>query len=372
MASRGIHLALRVGAAFALILALVAVSAPSAQAQAIDGDECPYGWSPYKTIKFSPDGYDSRVPNVLRDAGCTFLDEVWAQEPFRNAADFALKVTKTASEYRRDGLLDSRDVQRILAAAIASDVVWSKRPVDNSCNKRIAITFDDGPTIYRSAVLQTLRDKEVPATFFDIGLRILANPQLVRAAVADGHLVLNHTYSHPNVTTLTGPQVRDQILRTEQALASIGTPMPFRLFRPPFLDLNDTARAELDALGYAYGNGPKLVMTDDWLLSVSPQYIVDRVVENLQAGLVVVLHDGAMDSAAGDNVVKALPKIIDEARARGYCFGQMNDEATIEAARLQPERTAIPKVTRPVPYHALYDQGIPGVTPPKPYVTVTP
>ena len=70
---------------------------------------------------------------------------------------------------------------------------------EGSAPRAIALTFDDGPSYYRPATLAHLRAKGVPATFFDTGMRLEANPQIVRFELAEGHTVLGHSYDHPNL-----------------------------------------------------------------------------------------------------------------------------------------------------------------------------
>src|SRR4051812_32839485 len=77
---------------------------------------------------------------------------------------------------------------------------------NTKCHQWMAVTFDDGPSHYRTATLRTLRSKHVPATFFDVGMRVAANPQFAGFEAREGHLVLNHTWSHPRLTTLTPAQ----------------------------------------------------------------------------------------------------------------------------------------------------------------------
>src|SRR4051794_21215930 len=86
------------------------------------------------------------------------------------------------------------------------------------CTQWMALTFDDGPSFYRTQTLRTLRAKRVPATFFDVGMRVAANPQFAQFEARQGHLVLNHTWSHPHLSALTAPQIDSQVVRTQEVL----------------------------------------------------------------------------------------------------------------------------------------------------------
>ena len=161
-------------------LALLAGAAP-ASAQQPPADACPYGWSTEQTVAFSPHGPDSGVLNPVDPQGCTLLDVVWNAEPFRTHGDFVRVVAETARDYQRAGLLTWREVVRIIAVAVRTDVGGRRDDsIDNSCPNRVAVTFDDGPSFYRSQTLAVLRNRQVPATFFDIGMRVDANPHMAR------------------------------------------------------------------------------------------------------------------------------------------------------------------------------------------------
>jgi peptidoglycan/xylan/chitin deacetylase (PgdA/CDA1 family) len=205
-------------------------------------------------------------------------------------------------------------------------------------------------------------------------MRIDANPHLARAEARERHLVLNHTYSHPNLGQSTPESIRRQLLEAEAAAAAAGAPFPFKVLRPPFLSANAQVRAEAAALGYTVintgadtGTG-RLVLFNDWLLATTAEQIRANAERNLRRGVTFLLHDGPIDSPAGAAVVSALPRIIDDARRRGFCFGQLDRTGQVVAARHVPTREPIPSVTAPVPYLALSDTSI---TPPEPYVIVT-
>jgi peptidoglycan/xylan/chitin deacetylase (PgdA/CDA1 family) len=239
----------------------------------------------------------------------------------------------------------------------------------NTCRQWIALTFDDGPSSYRTTTLRTLRRKHVPATFFDVGMRVAANPQFASFEAREGHLVLNHTWSHPHLPTLTPAQVRSQVLRTQRVFRKASAPMPFKLLRPPFGDINDAVSAELARLGYRHVNWD--VVAVDWDVATTSDEIRDTIVSAFRPGLVILMHDGPIDSAAGAAVEAALPQVIDRARQSGYCFGQLNRVGTVVPASLPGSRTPIPEVINPVPYLPLGPTSG-GQLPPKPYVIVDP
>lgn len=350
-------------------LALLAGAAP-ASAQQPPADACPYGWSTEQTVAFSPHGPDSGVLNPVDPQGCTLLDVVWNAEPFRTHGDFVRVVAQTARGYQRAGLLTWREAVRIIAVAVRTDVGGRRDDsIDNSCSNRVAVTFDDGPSFYRSQTLAVLRNRQVPATFFDIGMRVDANPHMARFEAKERHLVLNHTYSHPNLTQISLESVRRQILATEAALAHAGAPMPFRLLRPPFGASNAAVQAVAAELGYGLNGLSGVILSFDWLPTTTAAQIRDTIVSGLRPGGVVLMHDGPIDSPVGAAVIEALPQIIDAARQRGYCFGVLDRESRVVAERHVPTHRRIPSVVNPVPYLPLIPEAA-GLTPPRPYVFV--
>jgi peptidoglycan/xylan/chitin deacetylase (PgdA/CDA1 family) len=237
------------------------------------------------------------------------------------------------------------------------------------CTGWMALTFDDGPSYYRTRTLRTLRAERVPATFFDVGMRVAANPQFAGFEAREGHLVLNHTWSHPHLPTLTPAQVESQVLRTQEVLRKAGAPMPFKLLRPPFGDVDAAVDAQLTSLGYHHVNWD--VVATDWDVATTSAEIRDTIVQAFRPGLVILMHDGAIDSANGPADEAALPQIINRARYQGYCFGRLDPVGTVVPARYRGSRAPIPEVINPVPYLPLQSYSR-GQVPPSPYVIVDP
>ena len=238
-----------------------------------------------------------------------------------------------------------------------------------SCERRVALTFDDGPSVYRTQTLRTLRRKGVPATFFDVGMRVAANPQFAGFEAREGHLVLNHTYSHSRLTDISAAQIRSEVLRTQRVFADAGAPLPFKLLRPPYGAVDDSVTATLSRLGYRSVLWDVLAV--DWDVATTSEQIRDTIVAGLRPGAVVLMHDGPIDSAAGAAVQVALPRIVDDARRLGFCFGLLDMNGGVVAARLPRSTAAIPRVINPVPYLPLSETSR-GQLPPRPYVIVQP
>jgi peptidoglycan-N-acetylglucosamine deacetylase len=180
----------------------------------------------------------------------------------------------------------------------------------------VRLTFDDGPVRPNTPrVLNVLSNYRVKATFFVVGQRARRYPRLVKREYREGHSVQNHTYSHPDLTTLGNARIRRELRATNQAIEAAGVPRPYR-FRPP----KGVTNARVRSLGVSLGLIQTLWSVDphDWA-NPPATVICRRVVTNVRPGSIVLLHDGSV----GTNTEEALPCIIKRLRAQGYGFGKL-------------------------------------------------
>lgn len=202
----------------------------------------------------------------------------------------------------------------------APGVVHTAPPVADAAARTVALTFDDGPGPATPAVLDILHRNGVPATFFVIGQRAAAEPDMVRRIAADGHALGNHSWSHPIPSAKAGwkrSTLKREIDRTDQAI-SAATGLKPCLFRPPG-GIVKGARKVTSAAGLEmilWSTDPR-----DWAASPSKKSVLS-IRKRVAAGLneehpVILLHDGGGDRSA---TVAALQGIIDDYRARGYHF----------------------------------------------------
>ncbi|MGA2835271.1 MAG: polysaccharide deacetylase family protein [Acidimicrobiales bacterium] len=177
----------------------------------------------------------------------------------------------------------------------------------------IALTFDDGPGPYTPQVLSVLERYHVPATFFEIGEEIAANPQLTQMVSAAGYPVEDHTWTHPDLTTIPVSEFPYQIDQTQNLITSLTGRIP-TCVRPPYDAWNATVLDQIAQRGLttmSYSIDPR-----DWSLP-GVQSIVDSVVGAAFPGAVVDMHDGGGDRS---ETVAALPQIITDLEAQGYSF----------------------------------------------------
>ena len=153
---------------------------------------------------------------------------------------------------------------------------------------RIALTFDDGPTPgVTDRILDELKQRKLHATFFMIGQRIAAEPDLARRVLAEGHEIANHTFTHPNLNTLPEPQIEAEIQKTQDIMGEI---LHHRAawFRPPFgaLRQNQAGLLAKRGLGIVLWN----VDPSDWSQPGTDK-IIGTILTETQPGSIIVCHD---------------------------------------------------------------------------------
>jgi len=192
--------------------------------------------------------------------------------------------------------------------------------------KKLAVTFDDGPDPrWTPKILDILKEKNVPASFFVIGEEASKSPGLLRREYAEGHSIGNHTYTHPVYDEISPTQLRWELNLTQRLIEStLG--VKSILFRPPYgIDHQPEYAEEVAQLPIAQDMGYLIVGQKidphDWRQpygkQVPAQEIVDGVLQQANAGNIILFHDGGGDRS---QTVAALPVIIDELRARGFQF----------------------------------------------------
>jgi len=166
-------------------------------------------------------------------------------------------------------------------------------PVDCAVRACLALTCDDGPSAaVTPQILDVLNRHHVHATFFIVGVNVPGNESLLRRMYQDGHEIGNHSWSHPDFTTLTLDQLDMQIQRTQAVVVAAGVPAP-TLFRPPYGAVNSVVRNRVP-LTFAMWN----VDPEDWRQKTGKD-VADHTIAGVRAGRVVDLHDTHKPTAEG-------------------------------------------------------------------------
>ena len=194
-------------------------------------------------------------------------------------------------------------------------------------DKRLAITFDDGPDReFTPKVLDILREKKVPATFFVVGANAEGAPDLLRRIYAEGHEIGNHSYSHPNIA-LTSPERTRLELDATQRIVEHALGRSTILFRPPYnADSEPQTPDEIEPVRRAQEAGylsvGERIDPQDWREGITADAIVNEVIEERENGSIILLHDAGGDRT---RTLEALPRIIDHFRGEGYRFVLVGD-----------------------------------------------
>lgn len=191
--------------------------------------------------------------------------------------------------------------------------LWS----GNSHSKEIALTFDDGPhPVYTPQLLKVLDYYAIPASFFWLGACVQRSPAVAKSVCDRGHWLGLHGYDHRSFPLLTTAELQQSLASTQDAISTAcgidsatvrDVRPPNGFFTPQTLELLNQ---------WQYRSVMWSVVPEDW---VRPgiKIVVQRVLEQVQNGSIIVLHDGA---CGGSDVAETTQILIPELLRRGYKF----------------------------------------------------
>jgi len=192
--------------------------------------------------------------------------------------------------------------------------------VHDSNEKNIYLTFDNGyEQGYTAAILDVLQEENVPATFFVTGHYVESEPDLIKRIVKEGHIIGNHSYSHPDFTSLDESEIKKELNQVEKAVANLTTQDKTYYVRPPRGTFNRETTQTLHDLGYIQVFWS--LAFKDWEVNEQKgwRYAYDQMMEQVHPGAIVLLHAVSADNA------KALKQTIVDLRAKGYTFKSLDD-----------------------------------------------
>lgn len=192
-----------------------------------------------------------------------------------------------------------------------------------AATKKVALTFDDGPSSFTGRLLDCLEKYNAKATFFMVGTEIASFPEEAKRIAELGCELGNHSYDHTNLTTVSSDEIVSQLNRVDSLLTEL-TGQASTVVRPPYGSLNDTVRASVNAPMILWS-----IDTLDWE-TLDAQKTVDTVMENVQDGSIILMHD--IFSTSVDAAEILIPRLIES----GYELVTVHELAAAKGVQLQP------------------------------------
>lgn len=255
-----------------------------------------------------PDGTRFVIPITLKRAGQRTAWLVKARQADAQVRPGPTDVATTCSDISCRTGSGTLVVQPLRMIRCRAQAPWLVHAGDAAVGRAVALTFDDGPGPSTRPVLRVLHRQGVLATFFQLGRMISADPTVLPRMAAAGHVIGNHSYTHPVLTAADAPELR----RTTRVITAAGLPTPC-VFRAPYGDNpGDVVRLARDQrmVTVHWNTDP-----GDWR-GLTTRQIVDTTVAQTRPGSILVFHDGEHHPA----MVEALPRIIERLAHRGYRF----------------------------------------------------
>ena len=197
-----------------------------------------------------------------------------------------------------------------LIKKLLSKYVWDIPTSD----KKIYITFDDGPTPEITQwTLNLLKQYNAKATFFCIGDNIQKYPEIFKEILANKHSIGNHTFNHLNGWKTDNKKYLDNFLQCELEIRNQFLENSSKLFRPPYGKIKSSQATAIRRLGY------KIIMwtlvSYDFDSTLSKEECLDIVIKNCQPGAIIVFHDS---KKAFKNLEYVLPKTLEFLTQNNY------------------------------------------------------
>jgi peptidoglycan/xylan/chitin deacetylase (PgdA/CDA1 family) len=181
------------------------------------------------------------------------------------------------------------------------------RAVDCRKVKCVALTFDDGPVADTQRLLRLLKERDVKATFYAVGVNVQRNPSTMQTAALAGHQIGNHSWDHADLTRLSATKIKSQLSRTDAAIKQATGTKP-TTFRAPY-GAHDAAVRSAAGRPLVHWS----VDTLDWKYRDSAR-LIKYVNAQTRPGDIVLMHD------IHRTTVDAVPGIIRALKDRGFHF----------------------------------------------------
>jgi peptidoglycan/xylan/chitin deacetylase (PgdA/CDA1 family) len=192
--------------------------------------------------------------------------------------------------------------------------------------KLVALTYDDGPhPTITPKLIELLKRKNAPATFFLLGQSVKAYPSIARQLADIGFEIGNHSFSHPQLTKLSEEAIRRELTQCAELITSATGGAPIRVMRPTYGAHNERVRRIATEMGY------NIILwdvdTNDWRKRTTDQ-MVATILSSVKDGSIILMHDRY------STTLETTAAVIDELRARGFTF------VTVSEMLEQPRSTS--------------------------------
>jgi polysaccharide deacetylase family sporulation protein PdaB len=204
--------------------------------------------------------------------------------------------------------------ENIDLSSMFPDLVYNSGSSDE---KKIALTFDDGPdNVFTPQMLDILKENDVKATFFIMGKRAEDFPAVFKRMVNEGHLIANHSWSHPNFMKLSNEKIKEELTKTNDLIKEY-TEEDSNFFRSPYGSIDPERVKFIGEMGY------KIIAWNvdslDWK-GLSAEEVSTNILENTTNGSIILQHSAGGKGEDLSGSVKALAKIIDVLKKDGFMF----------------------------------------------------
>ncbi|MGN0526625.1 MAG: polysaccharide deacetylase family protein [Acutalibacteraceae bacterium] len=217
--------------------------------------------------------------------------------------------------------LPSVIVLAALSRAIPMNTTRLNLGKSNIGEKAVALTFDDGPSNYTEELLDGLAVYDVKVTFFVEGKNAEKNPDIVKRAHEEGHLIGNHTYSHIDFFKSSLTEIREDIDKGAAVIQEITGEKPLFL-RAPYGHVTFLQLKQLDCFFVRWS-----ASTYDWFRE-EEEYIYNRIMNEAKDGEIILMHD------TREVTVKAVLKAIPELQEQGFEFVTVDELLTRNGNKL--------------------------------------
>lgn len=216
-----------------------------------------------------------------------------------------LNLTDQEQNVRERHPLSLANIQNKYHRDILTDGPGTKR--------EIALTFDDAPDAnFTPKILDILKKNGVKATFFVVGWRVEAYPDIVKQIVAQGHILGNHSYNHANLPKLKDDAFHEQIIKTDRLIEKFTGFTP-NIVRPPYGNVTERQVQWLMTQKKIIVNWN--VDSLDWK-GLKAEQVATNVLTHVHAGSIILQHSGTGVGGDLSGTVNALPKIIDDLKKK--------------------------------------------------------